>query len=116
MFRCLLESRDIGLSEDQRKAIEQILDQGREEGRRFREEARDLKEQFLKAFSDPKVTPDQLREVAQAMRKHREDMAAHRLEVMLKVRAVLAPEQLKKVPDAMDQCMPGFRGRHGRGR
>lgn len=116
MFRCLLESRDLDLSPDQRKAVESILEQARDEGRRFREEARDLKDQFLKTFSDPKVTADQVRDMAGAMRKHREDMADHRLEVLLKVRAVLTPEQLKKVPDAMAECRPGPRHRHRGGR
>ncbi len=116
MFRCLLESPDLDLSTDQRKTIESILDTARDEGRRFREEARDLKDQFLKTFSDPKVTADQVRDMAGAMRKHHEDMANHRLEVLLKVRAVLTPDQLKKVPGAMDECRPGPRHRHRGGR
>lgn len=114
MFRCLVESRDVDLTADQRKAIESILDTARDEGRRFREEARDLNDQFLKTFSDPKVTADQVRDMAKAMRKHRDDRADHRLEVLLKVRAVLTPEQLKRVPDAMDECRRGPRHRGGR--
>lgn len=116
MFRCILDSRDLGLTNDQRRDIEKVLDQGREEGRRFREEARDLKDQFLKTFADPKVTADQIRDMARAMRKHREDLADHRLEVLLKVRAILTPEQLKKVPDVMDGCRPAPRHRHRGGR
>lgn len=116
LFRCILDSRDVALSADQRQSIETILEQGREEGRRFRDEARDLKDQFLKTFADPKVTADQVREMAKATRQHREDIADHHLEVLLKVRAVLTPEQLKKVPDVMEGCRPRGHGRHGQGR
>lgn len=116
MAQCLLDSRDLDLSADQRKTIESILDTARDEGRKFRDEARDLKDQFLKTFSDPKVSADQVRDMARAMRKHHEDLADRRLEVLLKVRAVLTPEQLKKVPDAVDACRPGPGRRHRRGR
>lgn len=107
ILRCILDSQDLNLSADQRDAIETILDEGRKEGRRLRQEKRESKEQFIKTFSDPKATDSRIRDIAKAMRKHREAMDDHRLEVLLKVRSVLTPDQLKNVPAAMDKCRPG---------
>lgn len=112
LLRCIMWADEIGLSKEQRGAIEAIMAEAREEGLRLRQEGAEIRQAFLKAFSDPKVKPEQLRELEKVAREHREAVAKHRFETLMKVRSLLTPEQLKKVPEAAEKCAPhpGFRG------
>ena len=116
MFRCILDAPDLGLTADQRKTIEGILEEAREQAQDVREQNQDLRDQFLKSFADPTVTAEQLRELAKNLRRQHEQMMDRHLEVSLKVRAVLTPEQLSRVPSIVEKCHPGPHGRPMKGR
>ena len=94
--RCLLDSPEIGLSADQRKQIEAIRD---EEISKFRAERPKITPaDLLRAFADPKVSKADLKKMHEAMHAERKALMDQKIEAMMRVRDVLTPEQLAKLP------------------
>ena len=103
--RCLLEAPDLGLSKEQRVQVFSILDDLREQAHQKKTDLHAGHQEFLKAFADPAVKNDELRKKA---KDNQAQMAAEMdagIDAALKIRALLTPEQLKKLPAA---CQPRF--------
>jgi len=120
MGRCVLNSPDIGLTGEQKDAIWDIREEARRNAGSRWSEMKALMDGFMEAFANPEVTDGQLKEAHDAVRAGHRAMGDHRFETLLKVRAVLTPGQLEKVPAIAEDCrwnMPGprYRGRNRRG-
>jgi len=114
--RCVMESADMDLTPDQKEAIRQIRDGAKDEMKAHFSEMKELKDSFLKAFADPGVTDDQLKDLSNAIHEHMAGLKDRRLGDFLKVRGILTPEQLTKIPGIVKDCRPGHRGRFRGGR
>lgn len=104
MFRCVLDSPELALTGEQQKEINRIRDEARQEAWGFFNEMQALKDEFLQAFSDPATPKEKLREIGQKIRDRRQKAQEARLEALLKVRSVLTPEQIQKVPGLVEKC------------
>ncbi len=103
--RCLLESPDLGLSKEQRVQVFSILDDLRTQAHQKKTDLRAGHQEFLKAFADPAVKNDELKKKAKDNQAQMTAEMDAGIDAALKIRALLTPDQLKKLPAA---CKPGF--------
>ncbi|NOZ02103.1 MAG: Spy/CpxP family protein refolding chaperone [Deltaproteobacteria bacterium] len=113
MGRCLINSPDLDLTDEQRSAIRDIRETARKEMLAGRDEMKNLRDSFINAFADPNVPESRLKEISDSIHAKMSAFKDRRFADFMKVRAVLTPEQLGKVPGIVKECRSrrgGFRG------
>ena len=113
--RCIMNSPELKLTNDQRAKLLGIRDEliaDREtQGPKFKT----LRDDAIKAFADPKASKDQVKAKVRAIGDEMRAAMDRKLDTVMKVRDVLTPEQLAMIPD-LSECQGRFGGHDGRGR
>jgi Spy/CpxP family protein refolding chaperone len=84
---------ELGLDEETREAIQQIVDDSRKEGRGFHRELRGLHDAMRELLSQDEPDEAAVMQQAERIGKLETEMHKHRLSTILAVRALLTPEQ-----------------------
>lgn len=101
---CVVESPELGLSDDQKAALKKLREDGREPVEQAKVEKRKLAKELRDLVMDPKATDRQIRAKAAEMRDRAAAMHDARLDRLLQARQVLTAEQLLKVPAIRKEC------------
>lgn len=96
---CVLNNPEIGLSEQQKKAIFSLRDNFFKEMSLHRQKIRALHKEFLETLADPKASAKDIKAKASAIEEERRVFTEKKVEMMLKVRDLLTSEQLSKIPN-----------------
>ena len=94
-----LRSPELGLSAEQRVKLELIREKGMERMKAERPRMMELRKGLVAAFADPKVDAAALKTKVAEVRKAMQDAMDQGTDLLIEARAVLTPEQLKKIPD-----------------
>lgn len=101
---CVVESPELGLSDDQKAALKKLRDEGQAPAEQAQAEKRKLAKELRDLMMDPKATDRQIRAKAAEMRERAAAMHDARLDRLLQARQVLTAEQLLKVPAIRKEC------------
>lgn len=94
-----LRSPELGLTAEQRVKLELIREKGMERMKAERPRMMELRKGLVAAFADPKVDAAALKTKVAEVRKAMQDGMEQGVDLLIEARAVLTPEQLKKIPD-----------------
>jgi Spy/CpxP family protein refolding chaperone len=103
MFPPMFLSPRVGLDEEQRKKVRQILSQHHPAMHPLFEKLRRANEAFVERLLDPTAKKKDLDELLRGTMSVREELMREGLEVALAVRAVMTPEQLAKAVELRNQ-------------
>ncbi len=101
---CVVDSPELGLSDDQKAALEMLFEVGQNQAIEAVTARWQQDEELRALVVDPQATEEQIR--TKASEKCERMQAGHEawLDRMLQARNVLTPEQLAKVPEVRNAC------------
>lgn len=106
--------KELNLTADQKAKLKKLREESKkeknEDSAKMKEEGKAFREKMAGTASD-----DELRKDFEKLQSKRAEMGKERFEHMLKVRAILTPEQRKKFADAMEKKMKQHKGKRGKG-
>lgn len=105
--------KELNLSAEQKEKIKKIREENRDQMKKMREKMHAKMQEFRSKMASDASDGD-IKEAHEEMQEMHEDMAEARLEKMLKVRAVLTPEQRKKFMALQEKKMKHMMGKHGK--
>ena len=108
-FERMIERLD--LDEATLERVDAVLDASRGEGRKLRRQMRAASKEMRKLLKQDSPSEEAVLSQAEKLGELRTQAQKHRLSTMLKVRAVLSPEQREKLRKHMRSMRPG----HGKG-
>ena len=99
----------LGLDDETREAIDEIVDESREQGRELHGELRDLHREMRDLLSEE--TPDEaaVMQQAEAIGKIETELHKHRLGTLIKIRALHTPEQREELARIREETREQWR-------
>jgi Spy/CpxP family protein refolding chaperone len=104
LARCL-HSPELQVTPDQTKKLEALHDELKAAMRETGPKLHEQREALLKAIADPKVPAEEVKAKARAVHEAMAAAMEKGLDTVLKIRGILTPEQLAKLPG-----LPGCKG------
>lgn len=101
-----LDLTPLGLNQDQKARIAKLREQTKVKSREMRKSLMTKQLEMRKLIFDPTATEAQIRASRKSMRTAQDQLDEINLNDILSIRAMLTPDQKKKLP----QCMPGTAG------
>lgn len=105
--------KELNLTADQKEKLKKLREESKaghkDERKKMRSEAKAFKDKMAGNASD-----DELRKEFAKAQEKRAEMAKSRFEHMLKVRAILTPEQRKKFAELAEKKMKNHKGKRGK--
>jgi Spy/CpxP family protein refolding chaperone len=100
----------ISATDDQREKLSDLFKNTFEQNRELRQQVKSQFETLIDLFADGKSSDDQIRKQFDVLKSAREKLVEKRLELALKTRAILTPDQLKLVGDRFKSRMNDWKG------
>jgi len=100
----------INATDDQRGKIKEIFDTTFEENKDLRGQLKNQFKSLVDAVTDGKTSEDQLHKQYDEIKTTRDKLADRRFNMILRVRGVLTPDQLKEVGDRFKSRMESWKG------
>jgi Spy/CpxP family protein refolding chaperone len=102
--------KGINATVDQKEKLSELFKSTMEQNRETRVQVKNQFASLIDLFADGKASDDQIRKQFEDLKASREKLAAKRLDLALKVRTILTPDQLKLVGDRFKNRMENWKG------
>jgi len=100
----------INATDDQREKLSELFKNTFEQNRELRQQVKGQFETLIDMFTDGKTSDDQIRKQFGELKSTREKLVEKRLDLALKTRTILTPDQLKVVGDKFKSRMNDWKG------
>ena len=100
----------INATDDQREKLSALFKNTMEQNRETRMQVKSQFEALIDLFTDSKASDDQIRKQFEELKSTREKLVEKRLDLALKTRTILTPDQLKLVGDRFKSRMSDWKG------
>jgi Spy/CpxP family protein refolding chaperone len=105
--------KELGLTDEQKKALEAHKDQHRKEMKELVQSMRDQMKQMREELQKDKLDMGKINQIQSQLKTTQAQMMDHRLQGILEVRKILTPDQFKKFSEKMEEGREHWGGHKG---